>query len=270
MKLFFKEMGVGQPIIILHGLYGSSDNWLTIARMLSVDFRVIVPDLRNHGRSPHHREHSYPAMATDVLELMDDLNIEKCILLGHSMGGKTAIHMALTAPHRISKMIIVDIAPVNYSSLTVYSTLIVEHLNIADTLLHTDLQQYSRLEDIERSWINNIPVVKTRRFLLKNIQRFDKDHYCWKINIQAIVNNLPNILNGMDKFGLERKNKINIPTLFIKGELSPYIQPEMHSLIHDIFPCSQIVTIPKAGHWLHVEQPRIFLEEVIRFLSSSD
>ena len=265
MKLYFREMGQGIPLIILHGLYGCSDNWLTIARRLSADFRVIVPDLRNHGRSPHHPEHSYPALAADILELMDGLSIKRCMLLGHSMGGKIAMHLAHIAPKKILKLIVVDIAPVNYSSLTNYSPLAVEHLNIADVLLRTDLQPYTRREDIEQAWAKNITDTDTRRFLLKNIQRLNKNSYGWKINIRAIAQNLPNILNGMDALCLE--NGIKVPALFIKGELSPYIQPEMVPFICKAFPHAQVVAIPQAGHWLHVEQSEAFLDAVVPFFS---
>jgi pimeloyl-ACP methyl ester carboxylesterase len=266
MKLYFRETGQGLPLIILHGLYGSSDNWVTIARELSAKFRVIVPDMRNHGRSPHSPEHSYPAMAADVMELMEDLAIERCMVISHSMGGKTAMHLACDMPHKITKLVIDDIAPLNYSLLTGYSPLAVEHLNIADTLLHTDLQQYTRREDIEQSWAAKIPEKNMRHFLLKNVQRDDTNHYSWRINIRAIVQNLPNILNGMDDLGLDRGNRVDLPTLFIKGEHSPYIQPEVFPFIHHAFPNSQITAIPGAGHWLHVEKPDLFLEKVVRFL----
>ncbi len=266
MKLYFRESGQGFPLIILHGLYGSSDNWLTIARELSASYRVIVPDLRNHGRSPHAQVHTYPAMCADVLELMDDNSIEKCILLGHSMGGKTAMHVARFAPQRVSQLIIDDIAPVNYSMLTGYSSLAVDHLNIVTTLLHTDLSLYTRREDIEQAWAESIPDADTRRFLLKNIQRDGNDHYHWRINIRAIAQNLPHIINGMDDIGLDKGQQIKLPTLFLKGEHSPYIQPGMFPAIHQAFPESQMATIPQAGHWLHVEQPKVFLEKVVRFL----
>ena len=258
-------MGQGIPLIILHGLYGSSDNWLAIARSLSANFRVIVPDLRNHGRSSHNPEHTYQSMVADVLELMDEQTIEQCILLGHSMGGKMALHLANTAPHRISKLVIIDIAPLDYTSYTTYAPLVLEHMNIADTLLYTDLKLYNRREDIERAWMKNIPEPATRRFLLKNIQRLKNNTYCWKINIRVILQNLPHILNGMDEFDIDSPMKH--PVLFVRGEHSPYIQPEVFPLIFQTFPDSQIVTIPQSGHWLHVEQPKIFLEKVSLFLS---
>jgi pimeloyl-ACP methyl ester carboxylesterase len=266
VKLYFRETGQGIPFMILHGLYGSSDNWLTVIRELSASYRIIAPDLRNHGRSPHDSVHTYPAMCADVLELMDDCGIERCVLLGHSMGGKTAMHVAHAAPHRVSRLIIDDIAPLNYSSLTGYSSLAVEHLNIADALMHTELPQYTRREDIERAWAINIPDVNTRRFLLKNIQRDHQNRYSWRVNIRAIVENLPNILNGMDTIGLDKGQRIGTPALFLKGERSPYIQPEMYPFIHQCFPISEIVDIPQSGHWLHVEQPESFLKEVVRFL----
>ena len=128
-------------------------------------------------------------------------------------------------------------------------------------------RSHTRREDIERAWAKNIPDTNTRRFLLKNIQRLDKNSYSWKINIRAIVQNLPGILNGMDALRLDKRYQIKIPTLFIKGELSPYMQQEMFPFIHQAFPHSQVVTIPQAGHWLHVEQPKAFLDEVVPFFS---
>ncbi|MDR2039901.1 MAG: alpha/beta fold hydrolase [Bacteroidales bacterium] len=255
------------PFIILHGLYGSSDNWLTIARHLSEKYEVIIPDMRNHGRSPHHPVHTYGEMSADVLELMDRLNIGQCILLGHSMGGKTAIHLAAREAERISRLIIDDISPVNYSSLTEHSPLALEHLNIMDNLLHTIPEQYSRREEIEQLWAKKIPDPAMRLFMLKNLQRNNNGTFEWRINIKSIARNLPQILNGMDDFSQEKYPEINIPTLFIKGELSSYIQPDMFPQIQRIFPHSEIVILPDAGHWLHVEQSGLFLAAIMQFLS---
>ncbi len=268
MELFFRRMGQGVPVVILHGLYGSSDNWLTIARGLSGQYEVFVPDLRNHGRSPHHPLHTYAALSADIIELMDNNNIDRCIMLGHSMGGKTAMYVAATIPQRIIKLIIDDIAPVNYSSASEFSPLSIEHLNIVDTLLHTDLNQYTKREEIEQSWAQSIPDMNVRQFLLKNLRRENGTHYSWRINIQAIVQNLPHILNGMDQLELDKGKHINVPTLFVKGKRSPYISPAIYPFIRQSFTNSQIVTIPNAGHWLHVEQPELFLDVVQRFLLS--
>lgn len=267
MKLFFRKRGQGIPLIILHGLYGSSDNWLTIARGLSERCEVFVPDMRNHGRSPHHPAHTYPALCDDVIELMNDNGIEQCILLGHSMGGKTAMHVVEKIPRRILKLIVDDIAPVNYSSLSDYSPLIVDHLNIANTLLHTDLTQYSRREEIDRAWAATIPDASVRQFLMKNVQR-DGDRYVWRINIQAVVQNLPHLLNGMniDPADGESRPIAACPALFLKGERSPYIRPEMYPFIRRVFPNSRIVVVPQAGHWLHAEQPALFSDEALRFI----
>ncbi len=266
MHLFFRRMGQGAPMIILHGLYGSSDNWLTVARELSEHYELFIPDLRNHGRSPHDPVHTYPAMRDDIFGLMDEIGTDRCIVLGHSMGGKVAVHMAASAPERISKLIVTDIAPINYSSLSNHSPLAVEHLNIADALLHTDLTLYVKREDIDRDWVESIPDIDTRRFLLKNLQRSKNNRYEWRINIRALAQNLPHILNGMDDLGLDKGRRIeSVPTLFLKGELSPYIRPEMYPFIRQAFPESRIVTIHGAGHWMHAEQPETFITEVLRF-----
>lgn len=267
MNLYFRQFGQGIPLIILHGLYGSSDNWLTVARALSADYRVFIPDLRNHGRSPHSPVHTYPAMCADIIELMDHNDIEQCMIIGHSMGGKVAMHVASAVPHRVLKLVIDDIAPVSYSSLSEFSSLALEHLNIVDTLLHTDLSLYARREDIEQTWKEHIPDADIRRFLLKNIQRNDGNRYSWRLNVQSIARNLPHILNGMDGPGYGKSQKIELPALFLKGELSIYIQPENFALIRQIFTDVQITVIPHAGHWLHVEQPGQFLSEVRRFFN---
>jgi pimeloyl-ACP methyl ester carboxylesterase len=260
VQLYFRRAGKGFPIIILHGLYGNSDNWTTIARQLSAQYNVIVPDLRNHGRSPHHPVHTYNQIREDVIELMDTLHINKCIMLGHSMGGKTAMQIALDMPERLHKLVVVDIAPVNYSSLTGFSHIAIRHLNMMHTLLNTDLDSFTRREDIALHWAEHIPDADTRQFLLKNLQRKDKG-FEWRINLRALARYLPHILNGMDTFS-ENHPVIQVPTLFVKGENSDYLQPEMFSQIKTIFKNSQIAVIPDAGHWLHVEQPEQFMKTI--------
>lgn len=266
MKLFFRKMGQGPCLMILHGLYGSSDNWLTIAKELSRQYEVFIPDLRNHGRSPHHPEHTYPAMRDDILELMLDQQIGTCTLIGHSMGGKTALHVATLAPHKIDHLIIDDIAPVNYTSLSDYSELAIEHLNIMNALKHTNLDSFTHRSDIEKEWAGAIPDPNVRRFLLKNIQRDNDNRFTWRLNVKAVFQNLPHILNGMDQLGFDSGTQILLPALFIKGERSPYIREDMFPYIHQIFPDVRIVTIPRSGHWVHAEQPQLFLDSIRHFL----
>jgi pimeloyl-ACP methyl ester carboxylesterase len=268
MKLFFRKTGKGFPLIILHGLYGCSDNWLTVSGKLSEKYEVFVPDMRNHGKSPHDPTHSYEAMSADILEFMDDGHLDKCVLLGHSMGGKVALSVAAIAPERIKCLIIDDIAPVDYSRLPDYSPQLTEHLNIVNTLLSTDTGSFSSLHEIERVWSANIGDPAVRRFLLKNVRRDGNRRLYLRINIPAIANHLPHLLNGTERFNPATGLRIeNIPVLFLKGERSPYIQPSMFPVIRQIIPKAEIVTIPDAGHWLHVEQPERVLNEISRFLS---
>lgn len=267
MKLYFRDFGRGYPLVVLHGLYGCSDNWLTVARELSARFRVIVPDLRNHGRSPHSPEHSYAAMASDVLELLDDLAVGPCFLMGHSMGGKVAIHVACRSVDRIAKLVVVDIAPFDDASLTELSPLVREHWDLADALLHIDLRRYTRREEVERQCADRIPDIRTRRFLLKNLQRDDTEGFRWRMNIDVLVQNLPTILNGMDALGLGAENRRDVPVLFVKGERSAYLPTTMFARIRQAFPHAQMVTVADAGHWLHVEHPSEFMEAVVGFLS---
>jgi pimeloyl-ACP methyl ester carboxylesterase len=264
MTLHYRKTGQGAPLIILHGLYGSSDNWWSIARRLSERCEVIVPDMRNHGHSPHHPVHTYSEMCADVIELMDALHIEKCALLGHSMGGKTAIYVAAAATQRISRMVVADIAPVNYASLTEYSPQALEHLNLLHTLLHTDLSSFSKREDIEQYWTADIPDAATRRFLLKSLRR-SGDSFTWQLHLQAIARNLPHILNGFDEERF-RNMQLPIPVLFLKGGKSSYLQSTMTPAIQHLFPQAQITVIPDAGHCLHAEQPELFVQAVEKFM----
>jgi pimeloyl-ACP methyl ester carboxylesterase len=265
LELYYRKTGKGFPLIILHGLYGSSDNWLTIARRLSAKYEVIIPDLRNHGRSPHHHAHTYADMCADVAELTDTLRIDRYFLLGHSMGGKVAVHLTAKAPQRVMKLVAVDIAPVNYSSLTDDSPLVLEHLNLMHTLLLTDTASFTHREDIERYWRQSIPDAATRQFLLKNLQR-NSPGFSWRIHLQAIACNLPHILNGMDKFYRQEHPVIRTPALFVKGENSPYLPPALFSWIQTVFSDARMTVIPNAGHWLHAEQPELFADEVEKFL----
>ena len=232
---------------------------MTIARQLSAQYDVIVPDLRNHGRSPHHPAHTYAQMREDVIELLNTLHIKQCIMLGHSMGGKIAMQIASEAPGRLQKLVVVDIAPVNYSSLTNFSHIATQHLNMMHSLLNTDLNSFTRHEDIVRYWKKDIPDINTCQFLLKNLQRKNKS-FEWRINLRALAQHLPHVLNGTDTFS--ENPVIHVPTLFVKGENSDYLQPEMFSQIKTFFKTLQITIIPDAGHWLHVEQPERLLETV--------
>ncbi|MDR0713388.1 MAG: alpha/beta fold hydrolase [Bacteroidales bacterium] len=267
MELYYRRTGQGEPLVILHGLYGSSDNWLTMAKRLSAEYDVIIPDLRNHGRSQHHPLHNYPQMSGDILELTDRLHIGKYHIMGHSMGGKIAVHVAARTPERLSSLTVVDISPMNYPSLTENSPVVTEHLNLIHTLLETDLTRFSTRASIEQYWLQRIPAA-TCRFMLKNLQQKGK-WFTWRLNLQVIARHLPYILNGMDEFTPDRHPLIRVPSLFIKGERSDYLPDACFSLIRKIFPNSKFAVLSGAGHWLHVEQPERFYEKISAFLKKN-
>ncbi len=268
MELFFRQEGNGFPIVIVHGLYGSSDNWLTIARNLSPDYTVYLIDQRNHGRSPNSDGHSYELMKNDLAEFFDRHKIEKAVVMGHSMGGKTAMNFASDFPERVEKLIVVDIAPKDYFLLNDENQYF-EHKNILRSMLETDLhkaESRKQVEDFLNHRIGNRQVVQ---FLMKSIHRSHESHqFEWRLNLLVLYNNLDEIIRGVHANCFDdRLPQSAYPVLFIKGANSNYILPEDFAAIHRIYPEAQIVEIPHAGHWLHAEQPQLFLDTVHDFLN---
>lgn len=263
MKLFYRESGKGEPLIILHGLYGSSDNWVSIVKELDSYYKVINVDQRNHGQSPHDSEHSYTVLANDLLELLVDLNLERVILLGHSMGGKAAMGFAIDHPEKVSSLIVVDIAPWEHKLST---NIISEHRQIINGLLSipiSTLTSRNQADSLLSEWVNS---EYTRQFLLKNLKREQNGHFSWKLNLSAIANNLSNLMSEIEP---KSQNKLcGTKTLFIKGELSNYIPLGKEGDLKNIFPNSNIITIKDSGHWVHAEKPKDFLNAVLTFLNS--
>ena len=268
MQLFFRERGQGdRAIIIVHGLYGASDNWLSVAGKLEASFRVILVDQRNHGRSPHSEEHTYEAMANDLLELMQHLGLQRAILMGHSMGGKAVMRFALQYPQMVERLIVVDIAPKSYNSVSNYAQITADHQHIIQSLLQLDLSLFKDRHDISKALQPALPDKNLRSFLLKNLKRNHDGGYHWILNFEALKKNLEAIMNGFSSSQLKAVPTHAQPeTIFIKGENSPYIQDEDSLEIHRFFPGAQIVTIPKAHHWVHAEQFDLFVKTVKYFL----
>lgn len=268
MQLYFREVGKGdRAIIILHGLYGASDNWMTIAASLSEKFRVILPDQRNHGRSPHHENHRYEALSGDVYELIQSMGLQKVILIGHSMGGKTAMHLALKYPELIGHLVVIDIAPKDYGAFANYAEITNKHDLIIDAMLSVNPSQWANRTEIDNELKKNLPNKGLRQFLMKNIRRSSTGQYQWQLNLEALRSNLPEIMDGFSNLIPGQTLSIpQIPTLFIKGELSPYIMDEDSLIISRFFPKAQTVTIPAAGHWLHAEQPELLIKTLLYFL----
>lgn len=271
MDLFFQKSGNGDPIIILHGLYGSSDNWVTFARQLAERNTVYLIDQRNHGRSPHHPEHSYDRMSEDLLEFFTKQHIEKAVILGHSMGGKTAMLFAAKYPEKVKGLIVVDIAPAGYASVNEFSPQAIAHLNIVNAMLSVDLAQYNTRTEIETELAKTITDAAIRQFIMKNVHRNADHSFNWKLNLKALSNALPEIMGSihLEKV-LAHKEPIHIPTLFIRGGRSNYLLPEHYAEIKTYFSEAQIETIPNAGHWVHAEQPVLFEQTVTHFLDNLD
>ncbi len=267
MKLAYKKLGSGFPLIILHGLYGSSDNWLSIGKELSQHFEVFLLDMRNHGNSGHDKEHSYLAMQMDLDEFFATHNIKKALIIGHSMGGKTAMLFSLLHPEKVEKLVVVDIAPVSYNNLLKPQKNVLEHLNIMQAFLSVDISKTQNRAEIEKEFEIFVPDKNTRHFLLKSLKRDALGKFYWTLNIEALNLSLPEMMKAtdFDKIKIE-KETINFPVLFVRGERSEYIKEEYMGRIKELFPKADVVTIFDAGHWVHAEQPKLFLKTLFYFL----
>ncbi len=256
MKLLYREYGSGRSLILLHGLFGSSDNWVTFARQLSSEnnLRVIVPDLRNHGQSPHHPVFSFESMVEDLFELMADLKLEKPMVLGHSLGGKIILKSLLEQPDAFSKIIIADMGLRQYSPR--YG-----HVEILELMQNHDLSQYTTRKEVEQLVAKHIHDLRLQLFVLKNVYWKNKETLGWKVNVEAISNYLPDIFSGVV---YQKPN--NTPILFLKGALSDYINEKDRELIKANFTNSTVIEIPEAGHWLHVDNANAFYAGVKRMI----
>jgi len=251
MKLHSKIYGdKGQDLIVIHGLFGMSDNWNTLGKKFSKYCKVHLIDLRNHGRSPHSEDFDYNVMSKDVLEYMEDHNIQKPILLGHSLGGKVAMNFAFTYPNKIEKLIVADISPREYNSDF--------YKNLLGTLYNLPLDNFEKREEIDRVLSSTYEDKGMRLFLLKNLYRNENKEFAWRFNINVLLEKVQNIQDASFVSG-----KLNVPTHFISGGNSDYINSADELLIKKHFTDFSICTIEGAGHWLHAEKPERFHDEVM-------
>jgi pimeloyl-ACP methyl ester carboxylesterase len=253
MQLHFKETGQGRPVILLHGLFGSADNWHHIALRLAEHFQVFALDQRNHGQSPHSDEMNYPLMAADVERFFFARGIQSAFVIGHSMGGKTAMQFALQFPGRVEKLVVADMAPRAYAPA---------HGKIIAALLALDLPSFKTRQQIEDALAPEIPNLVLRRFLLKNLGRDAAGNFVWKINLRGLSGNYLHLRQPVSALAPFAK-----PALFIRGGKSNYLKAEDEPLIRELFPQSEIKTIPEAAHWIHADQPEEFLRLVSEFLA---
>lgn len=252
MQLHFKESGQGRALILLHGLFGSADNWHHVALRLAETFQVFAVDQRNHGQSPHSDEMDYLGMASDVDRFMTRRGLASASVIGHSMGGKTAMQLALHFPQRVEKLVVSDMAPRGYAPA---------HDKIFAALLALDLKTYSSRQTIEEVLAAEIPNLVLRRFLLKNLGRDVAGNFFWKINLRGMADNYLRLGEALSAPAPFAK-----PTLFVRGGKSNYIKPGDERLIRELFPRAEMQTIADASHWVHADKPEEFLRLVLDFL----
>jgi len=253
MKLNHHVVGDGPPLLILHGLLGSLDNWMPHAQQLAARFQVFLLDLRNHGRSPHDVEFNYDVMAADVAEFIRDQNLGPVSLIGHSMGGKVAMRFAQLHPGLTQKLIAVDMSPREYAP---------RYAEILDAMHALDLHQFQQRNEVEAALLTTAPDKNIRQFLLKNLGRDEAGRLRWKPNVAALRANYQTL-----RLALPATPNFIGPTLFIRGGKSDYIRDEDVTLIRQMFPQVKLETITTAGHWVHAEAPEEFLRLVTYFLA---
>jgi pimeloyl-ACP methyl ester carboxylesterase len=253
MQLHFKSFGSGTPLIILHGMLGMLDNWQSFGQDLSDHYLIYLMDLRNHGKSSWDSRMDYMVMAEDVKETMEaQWMYEGAIILGHSMGGKAAMQLALAHPELVKALIVLDIAPVEYSS---------SHEIILQALQDIELEGVTRRQEVSEPLnqaINNESIVN---FLMKNLSRQKDGSYRWKVNLEAVRNNYQALLSPP----IFEDVPFNGPTLFVRGGLSNYLLDDHLKKIGHWFPNNKIVTIDSAGHWIHVDAPDRLSEILLAF-----
>ena len=254
MDLYYRELNPDSDkpaLILLHGLFGSSVNLSQIGKHFSRYRKVIIPDLRNHGRSPHSEDVSYQAMAADLLNMLDNNQCHQVDIMGHSMGGKVAMWLALNNPDRVNHLVIADIAPVTYPN---------RFQTIIESMQTLDLSAVSDRQDADLHLQKYLDNASLRAYLLQNLLKLE-GHWRWRINLQGLS-------SGVDSIMLfpQSSSEFEKPALFLKGEKSDYISETSESDLLNYFPLAQIEVIEETGHWLYAEKPDAFIEAMESFL----
>ena len=258
MELNYRQYSEnGASVLVLHGLFGSLSNWGWHCKQLAQQYAVYGVDLRNHGDSPHSDQLDYQVMAEDVRQLIVRLGLESCCIVGHSMGGKVAMQLALSFPDLIEKLVIVDIAPVSYPEDAD------GHMNVLAAMDAVKLGEIKSRTQAEVTIEDYIPQEVTRKFLLTNLVRNKEGSFEWRLDKDSIRKNYANL-----RAELIATMSFLKPVLFIKGSLSPYIKPEHEAQIKELFPAASVKLLMDAGHWLHAEQPQALQKILLKFLSS--
>ncbi|MCC7302302.1 MAG: alpha/beta fold hydrolase [Bacteroidia bacterium] len=253
MKLYFRKYGEGPAVIILHGLFGQSDNWNSIARRIGESgFTALPADLRNHGLSPQSEEWDYRMMAEDVAQLIIDNDLESVHLIGHSMGGKAAMQLCLLHPGLVEKMIICDIAPKAYPR---------QHDDVLNVLLNAPLSSFDSRKEAETYMLGAVPDAGVAQFLLKNIYRSEAGVFAWRFNLPVIARHYAAVTVAI------AGPPVNNRVLFLRGDRSSYVRDEDFRDALRLFPNARLETISNSGHWIHAEQPEAFFHSAMRFLN---
>ncbi len=250
--LHSKILGEGKPLLILHGFLGMGDNWKTLGNVFAEKYQIHLIDQRNHGRSFHDDTFDYEVLVTDLIQYMDHYEIESAYILGHSMGGKTAMLFAVNHPERVEKLIVADISPRYYPP---------HHQSILEALNAVDFSTIQSRNDVEAVYAQYIDEPGIRQFLMKNVTRVDKTQLGYRFNLESLTENYEEITVGLPSF-----TQYDGPALFLRGANSGYIGAEDEGLIAAHFENSEIKTVSGAGHWLHADNPKEFSTYVLEFL----
>jgi pimeloyl-ACP methyl ester carboxylesterase len=251
LNLNFRKAGEGPALIILHGVFGSGENWLTVSKQFMPHFEVFLVDQRNHGRSPHSDAFSYDILVEDLRQFAQSQNLKSFYLIGHSMGGKVAMKFAQKHPQMLEKLVVVDIAPRHYSP---------HHQQIMAALKAVDMEHMSTRNQAEEAMAKHILEADVRQFLLKNLYRNEEGKFAWRINLPVLEKAVENIGEA-----IPTSPTIKTPTLFVKGANSRYISEKDEVEIKSFFSHSQLVEIENAGHWVQAEKPDEFAGSVLKF-----
>ena len=250
------ESGQGPNVVILHGVFGSGDNWLTLARQLEHRYRVFLPDQRNHGKSFHSDDFGYDLLAEDLRQWMDRMGLDKIHLVGHSMGGKAAMRFAALYPKRLFSLTVVDIAPKAYA--------LDHHAKMLAAMQNLDLSACQSRGDLDAALRDDIPELSTRMFVLKNIERDEQGRFRWRIALGPLSLSLSSIGSA-----LPPQSPLGLPALLVRGEKSNYVTDEDWQAFLKRFPHAEFHTVPGAGHWVHADAPDILLPILLQFLDQN-
>jgi len=258
VRLYTKQLGDGPSLVMLHGLFGSWENWRSHAQQLSKDFKVTLMDLRNHGQSPHRDKMNYPGMAADVALTCHELGIERTNLLGHSMGGKTAMQLTIDYPALVERLIIVDIGPGKYPP---HHQKILQGMNL---LTQQSIESRKQADELLSEFVADQGI---RSFLLKNLQRKDDNGYQLRLNVKVIIEHYNDIADAITLNNATQQTE-STAALFIKGGSSDYLQEKDRENILSLFPSARVKVVAGTGHWLHTEKPAQVQKIIHDFLTA--